>query len=112
MAGVFLFAYQNAFLQVRTVVDFNNGWKFFLGSDSLAGNVNYNDSKWRALNLPHDWSIESNFISTAPATNQGGSLPGGIGWYRKTFTVPSESKNKITTQRNHEIFRHRQFHCT
>lgn len=97
LAGVFLFAYQNAFLQVRTVVDFNNGWEFFLGNDSLAGNVNYNDSKWRALNLPHDWSIESNFISTAPATNQGGSLPGGIGWYRKTFSVPAESENKITT---------------
>ncbi len=80
--------------QVRSVVDFNNGWKFFLGNDSLASNANYNDSKWRSLNLPHDWSIESNFSSSFPATNQGGALPGGIGWYRKTFTVPASSANK------------------
>ncbi len=82
--------------QVRSVVDFNKGWKFFLGNDSLAINANYNDSKWRSLNLPHDWSIESNFSSSFPATNQGGALPGGIGWYRKTFSVPASSSNKIT----------------
>ena len=82
--------------QVRSIVDFNNGWKFLLGNDSLASNANYNDAKWRSLNLPHDWSIESNFSSSFPATNQGGALPGGIGWYRKTFTVPASSSNKIT----------------
>lgn len=82
--------------QVRSVVNFNNGWKFFLGNDSLACEPKYNDSKWRSLNLPHDWSIESNFSSSFPATNQGGALPGGIGWYRKTFTVPVSSKNKNT----------------
>ena len=82
--------------QVRSVVNFNNGWKFFLGNDSLASNANYKDGKWRSLNLPHDWSIESNFSSSFPATNQGGALPGGIGWYRKTFIVPLASKNKTT----------------
>ena len=82
--------------QVRSVADFNNGWKFFSGNDSLASNTNYNDAQWRSLNLPHDWSIESNFSSSFPATNQGGALPGGIGWYRKTFTVPASSKNKLT----------------
>lgn len=82
--------------QVRSVINFNNSWKFYLGDDSLASKFNYNDAKWRTLNLPHDWSIEQNFSSTAAATNQGGSLPGGIGWYRKTFTVPSSSINKIT----------------
>ncbi|MFT3844235.1 MAG: glycoside hydrolase family 2 TIM barrel-domain containing protein [Lacibacter sp.] len=82
--------------QVRSVVDFNNGWKFFLGNDSLASNANYNDANWRSLNLPHDWSIESNFSSSFPATNQGGALPGGIGWYRKTFTAPASSANRNT----------------
>lgn len=83
--------------QVRSVVNFNSGWKFFLGNDSLAANVNYNDSKWRSLTLPHDWSIESDFSSIFPATNLGGSLPGGIGWYRKTFTVPASAGNKNTS---------------
>lgn len=75
--------------QVRKTLDFNKDWKFFLGNDSLAYEEVHDDSKWRKLNLPHDWSIESDFKADAPATNQGGSLPGGIGWYRKTFFVPA-----------------------
>ena len=54
----------------------------------------YNDSKWRKLSLPHDWSIESDFEKDFPATTQGGALPGGIGWYRKTFTFPSSARNR------------------
>ena len=80
--------------QPRSIIDFNKDWKFFLGNDSLASGEAYNDSEWRRLSLPHDWSIEFDFTKDAPATNQGGSLPGGIGWYRKTFTVPVSAKNK------------------
>jgi beta-galactosidase len=80
--------------QVRSVIDFNKDWKFYLGDDSLAKGANYDESKWRKLSLPHDWSIESDFIKDAPATNQGGSLPGGIGWYRKTFILPASAKEK------------------
>ena len=78
----------------RSEIDFNKDWKFFLGNDSLAIDPSYNDAGWRKLSLPHDWGIESNFIKDAPATNQGGSLPGGIGWYRKTFTIPSSATDK------------------
>ncbi len=78
----------------RSILDFNNNWKFFLGNDSTAIQISFNDSKWRTLNLPHDWSIELPFDEKAPATNQGAALPGGIGWYRKTFTLPSSSQNK------------------
>lgn len=84
----------NADAQNRSVIDFNKGWKFFLGNDSSAIDPAFNDGHWRKLSLPHDWSVESDFIKDAPATNQGGSLPGGIGWYRKTFTLPSSAKNK------------------
>jgi beta-galactosidase len=80
--------------QVRSEIDFNKDWNFFLGDDSTASQTVYNDSKWRKLSLPHDWSIESDFIKDAPATNQGGSLPGGIGWYRKTFILPASAKDK------------------
>ena len=80
--------------QPRSEIDFNEGWKFFLGNDSSVIDPKFNDSRWRSLSLPHDWSIESDFIKDAPATNQGGSLPGGIGWYRKTFTFPTTRKNK------------------
>ncbi len=65
-----------------------------MGDDSTSINADYDDSKWRSLNLPHDWSIESDFKKEFPATNQGGALPGGIGWYRKTFTLPVSAKDK------------------
>jgi beta-galactosidase len=83
--------------QPRQIIDFNKGWKFFLGNDTAARLTEYNDSKWRSLSVPHDWSIESDFIKDAPATNQGGSLPGGIAWYRKAFNVPLADSHKVYT---------------
>jgi beta-galactosidase len=80
--------------QVRSEIDFNKGWKFYLGDDSSAKEPLYNDSKWRELSLPHDWSIESDFKKEFLATTQGGALPGGIGWYRKTFKLPSNASGK------------------
>jgi beta-galactosidase len=78
----------------RMTIDFNKDWKFYLGNDSLASSKDYNDSKWRKLSLPHDWSIESDFKKEFPATNQGGALPGGIGWYRKDFALPANTEGK------------------
>lgn len=75
---------------------FTKDWKFFLGDDSLAKKPSYNDKSWRVLDLPHDWSIEGSFSESNPATNQGGSLPTGIGWYRKMFVVPTSSADKVT----------------
>ncbi len=85
-----------ACLGQRTVMNFNDNWKFYLGDDSAASRINYDDSKWRLLNLPHDWSIEGNFSKDYPTTFNQGALPAGIGWYRKTFTVPATLKeNRI-----------------
>ncbi len=80
--------------QLRQTIDFNTNWKFYLGNDSIAINENYNDASWRTLSLPHDWSIEGNFSKDNPATTQGGALPGGIGWYRKIFTLAEVDKEK------------------
>lgn len=80
--------------QIRSVIDFNKDWKFYLGNDSTASESNYKDASWRTLSLPHDWSIEGSFEEKSPATTQGGALPGGIGWYRKSFTLPAEAKQK------------------
>lgn len=78
----------------RKVESFDENWHFMLGDDSLAKSPNYNDIKWRVLNLPHDWSIEGNFSEKNPTTQAEGGLPAGIGWYRKTFTVPVGAKGK------------------
>ena len=79
---------------VRENVDFTEGWKFYLGDDSIAYNTQYDDAKWRILDLPHDWSIEADFSLKNPATPGGGALPGGIGWYRKDFVVDKFDEGK------------------
>jgi beta-galactosidase len=86
LAGQFAFSQSSS----RIVTDFNAGWNFHLGNDSLAFQVNHNDGAWRVLNLPHDWSIEGSFSESHPATMQGGALPGGIGWYRKSFILTKQ----------------------
>lgn len=68
-------------------VNFNFNWQFQLGEVEEGYKVDYDDSSWRTLNLPHDWSVEQDFSSAIPAAM--GKLPAGIGWYRKTFTLPS-----------------------
>ncbi len=79
----------------RRTQNFNKEWKFFLGDPENAMNRKYNDSVWRDLNLPHDWSIEGEFSKDHPADVGGGALPGGIGWYRKTFKIPEEDTTKL-----------------
>lgn len=78
----------------RVVDDFSKDWKFKLGDVPEAKAESFDDAEWRTLNVPHDWSVEHSFT-----TNETGGctafLPGGIGWYRKTFTVPDESKGRI-----------------
>ncbi|HEX7334342.1 MAG TPA: beta-galactosidase GalB [Pyrinomonadaceae bacterium] len=75
-------------------VIFNEDWRFNLGDVTSGQNEDLNDSQWRRLDLPHDWSIEGEFSEKAPAGTGGGALPGGIGWYRKSFTVPITAKGK------------------
>ena len=74
-------------------VNFNAGWRFHLGDVENAQNINFQDQSWRLLDLPHDWSIEGDFKPDNLSGHQGGLLPGGIGWYRKQFTI-NELKEK------------------
>ncbi len=78
----------------RTIALFTKDWKFYLGDDANAKDAAYNDASWRSLDLPHDWSIELPFNEKSPAGTGGGALDGGIGWYRKIFTIPASSKDK------------------
>lgn len=84
----------SAYAQVRSRNNFNKDWKFFLGDQPSAKQIAFNDVKWRKLTLPHDWSIEGKFDEKNPAKPEGGGLPTGIGWYRKTFTAPSDFRSK------------------
>ena len=76
-------------------ISFNQNWRFQLGDVKDGQNVLLNDSHWRQLDLPHDWSIEGEFSEKHPAGTGGGALPGGLAWYRKTFAAPATAKGKL-----------------
>ncbi len=79
----------------RQTVNFGADWHFFLGDVDNAESPEFNETDWRLLNVPHDWSIEGEFSEEHPAGAGGGALPGGIGWYRKTFSLPETDAAKL-----------------
>lgn len=73
----------------------NNDWRFQLinNNDKFSYHqAAFDDSQWRSLNVPHDWSIEQSFDQQYNGATA--YLPGGIGWYRKTFTSQQSMQNK------------------
>jgi Beta-galactosidase/beta-glucuronidase len=78
----------------KTVL-FTQDWRFHLGDVPNGQDTGLDDAQWRQLDLPHDWSIEGEFSENAPSGTGGGALPGGLAWYRKTFTMPLISKGKL-----------------
>ena len=73
--------------QARNRQNFDANWRFILADTATMANPDYNDSFWRTLDVPHDWAIEGDFYAGNPSGAGGGALPGGIGWYRKHFTL-------------------------
>lgn len=115
----------------RLLMDF--GWKFHLGhswdasrdfkfgtgdtayktkaGDAVgAARPDFDDSKWRKIDLPHDWAVELDF--DAKAERHHGYRPLGrewpatsIGWYRKTFQVATSDERKRLSIEFDGIFR-------
>ena len=73
--------------QARERQCFDKDWRFLLGDSAIMAEADFDDSSWRQLDVPHDWAIEGDFYVGNPSGAGGGALPGGIGWYRKTFTL-------------------------
>lgn len=71
---------------------FNSGWKFYKGDVREGEKILLDDQEWRSVQLPHDWSIEGPFSNEWASGT--GYLPGGIGWYRKSFTIPEDQQGK------------------
>src|SRR5277367_4800866 len=90
----------------------NGDWKFHLGDvdapipnkhisaymankAGFAGGAargTYDDSDWRAVDLPHDWAVEGTFD---PANHvDAGFLPRGVGWYRRYFQLEESDRGK------------------
>lgn len=88
----------------KTCID--EGWRFHYGEAAEAVSPDYDDSSWRTLSLPHDWCVETEaaeaaggehigpFSRSSVGGNSTGQTVGGEGWYRKTFTLGKEDKDK------------------
>ncbi|MGM0920358.1 MAG: glycoside hydrolase family 2 TIM barrel-domain containing protein [Bacillota bacterium] len=72
---------------------FDHHWKFCKGDYPEAKEPKFDDSRWEPLVLPHDWSIKGPFDKDHPTGGDGGSLPAGIGWYRKTFQIEETDRD-------------------
>lgn len=79
-------------------LNFDFDWRFHLGDIAGASEMSYDDASWRQLDLPHDWSIEQPFDLDNPSGWRGGYLPGGIGWYRKTFEWKKQKDSHVMIQ--------------
>jgi beta-galactosidase len=89
-----------SYLSVSSQISFgdskkiNDNWTFALQDAPEAKNKSYDNSKWQAINLPHDWSVKGQLSPTLSSAT--GYLPGGIGWYRKNLAIPkSKSGEKV-----------------
>jgi beta-galactosidase len=103
----------------RTLLDF--GWKFMMGNGSDPAKdlgfgkgqgdfsksgyfdfskPDYDDKKWRELDLPHDWGVELPFVHDEGLQGHGYKPLGrsypetSVGWYRRTFEVPKEDAGR------------------
>ncbi len=63
----------------------NHQWAFVLNDVPNGADVRLDDSAWKVVDLPHDWSIGEQLSPTLASAS--GYLPGGIGWYRKHLPV-------------------------
>lgn len=75
-------------------ISLNRNWRFFGGGESPMRWRFPDVSKWREVDLPHDWSIEMDRSPNNPSSSSGGFFTMGIGWYQKSFTAPEEWKRK------------------
>lgn len=80
--------------ETRIKTLFSDAWAFHLGEAAGAEGPGFDDSKWRKLDLPHDWSIEQPYDPNMPGGSSVGYLPGGVGWYRKSFSLPESDRGQ------------------
>ena len=104
LLAIFVFVLNILSVQAQQILDitsktqnFDHGWMFSLNADDKAIDPNFDDSGWKDLVLPHDWSVQFPIAQENPSAGAGGYFKNGLGWYRKTFQVPQElAKKKVS----------------
>lgn len=90
--------------------NFNSSWRFQEGAAEQVEELGFDDSAWRVVDLPHDWSVEHGFSPDVPAFCRGAWLPAGVGSYRKRFRLPAGRADEQVSvlfdgvQRNATVF--------
>ncbi len=79
----------------RITSTFDRDWLFLKGDAPGSEKTDVNDSSWRKLDVPHDWSIEGPADEKNPTGQGGGFMPSGVGWYRKHFTIANELRDRL-----------------
>ncbi len=93
LAWFALFAFNPRPAAAREVVTLRNNWKFARGAHEKAHLVNFDDSKWENVTVPHDWAIAGPFDAAGDGNT--GKLPWkGEGWYRLSFDMTGDLKGK------------------
>jgi beta-galactosidase len=95
--------------QGRNIQKLNLDWKFFRGDEPKAWYKGLDDSGWQNVTLGHDWSVTEPF--SREHSSGTGYLPGGIGWYRRTFHLPAEAKGKKVSVTFEGIYNNSQVWC-
>lgn len=95
-------------MMAQRMLSFDSGWRFYRGNAINAETIEYDDSEWREVIVPHDFSMESvayshdyrektpewsdwqigPFSRLSVSDWDSGQTVGGEGWYRKTFALP------------------------
>ena len=79
----------------RTTSSFDHDWRFLKRDAAGAEKPDFDDSDWRKLDVPHDWSIEGPIGEKNSTGPGGGFMPSGVCWYRKHFTLESGAQNRL-----------------
>jgi beta-galactosidase len=82
--------------QPRQIQQLDTDWRFLQSDEPGAQSPTFDDSTWQTVTLPHDWSIAGPVKEDAPSRAAGGFFPTGIGWYRRTLTIPRLDPTKRT----------------
>ncbi|MER7056465.1 glycoside hydrolase family 2 TIM barrel-domain containing protein [Streptomyces sp. NPDC000351] len=102
----------------RGTVALRDGWRFWLvdpdgaaEDPTDAADPAYDDSAWREVAVPHDWSIEQTPTTEHGTTSGTGFLPGGLGWYRLAFTLPPALAGKRISVEFDGVYMDARVHC-
>src|SRR4029453_12239580 len=78
----------------RAVVPLDQDWRFLRGDAPGAEQRSFDDTAWRAVTVPHDWSIEGPYDAAAAAGRGGGYPPSGVSWYRRRVALPAADSGR------------------